>query len=88
MIFCPFCASEIHHSAIVCARCGATKGYGGNNQGGVHSKMSITLLALFCAALILFGLWVGEIAYLFTFMGAVGLPFCLWPLLRGPRWYR
>lgn len=88
MTTCPFCANEINFPATVCAACGATKGYGNNNHGGVHNKTGIILLAVFCVVLMLFGFWVGEIAHVFTFMGMLGLPFCLWPLLRGPRWYR
>ncbi|QBY02537.1 hypothetical protein E2K80_18820 [Rhodophyticola sp. CCM32] len=88
MIICPFCKTEIAADATVCHGCGARKGYGPDNHGGVHSGGSIGFLAVVCAILIFVGLSLGGSWLFFTLLGGLGLPFCLFPLLSGPKWYR
>ncbi len=88
MIQCPFCRSDIHPEATICPQCHARKGYGSNNDGGIHTGGSISLLAIICFALIVGGMLIGDMGYIFAVLGGIGLPFCLAPLARGARWYR
>ena len=91
MTHCPFCMSEIHEQAVVCAECSAVKGYW-TRDGRVFNNPRTLRIGAAILAVVAVGGWIAfEGSGLGWVLAALfGLPavYNWWLLKRGPRWYR